>query len=358
MTVERLTVRRLSVPLSVPYKLVFGPVTAFDTILVEAVSGDGERRGCGEATILTGYTDETVEAAWEAVCAKAPELVGTDPETGKRRAGAMHAATPFAGTALATALEMLEGHPMLAPDTAQRVAVLAIVNSVEPAEYRREIEASLGEGFRTLKVKVGFDVDRDLARLSDIQDVVAGRAAIRVDANQGYSADEAVRFIRAVRPDGIELVEQTCAAGDWEAARKVAEAAGVAMMLDESIYGAEDIDRAADLNCAEVIKLKLMKAGGLEELAGQLAQIGRHGMTAVLGNGVAGDIGCWMEACAAIGCGVTTAGEMNGFLKPTTRLFDLPLRLAAGDLVVGPGSDVVPDMAAIDRFTIDSKAFT
>ena len=64
-TVERLNLYRLEVPLASPYKLSFGPVTKFDTILVEAQDDDG-RIGLGEATLLTGYTDETVDGAWDA----------------------------------------------------------------------------------------------------------------------------------------------------------------------------------------------------------------------------------------------------------------------------------------------------
>ena len=62
--VERLRLHRLEVPLASPYKLAFGPVTKFDTILVEAQDSDG-RIGLGEATLLTGYTDETVDGAWD-----------------------------------------------------------------------------------------------------------------------------------------------------------------------------------------------------------------------------------------------------------------------------------------------------
>ena len=63
MNVSEITLRRLNLPLKIPYKLAFGPVTAFDTILV-TVTGDNGEEGFGEATILTGYTPETVDGAW------------------------------------------------------------------------------------------------------------------------------------------------------------------------------------------------------------------------------------------------------------------------------------------------------
>ena len=75
-----------------------------------------------------------------------------------------------------------------------------------------------------------------------------------------------------------------------------------------------DVEKAAALGAADIIKLKLMKLGGIDQL-GQALRRSRRWASAVLGNGVAGDIGCWMEACVGARL-LTTAGEMNGFLKP------------------------------------------
>jgi len=60
MRIERVEVSRLSVPLIRPYRLSFGDLVAFDTLLVELIDADG-RISFGEATVLTGYTDETID---------------------------------------------------------------------------------------------------------------------------------------------------------------------------------------------------------------------------------------------------------------------------------------------------------
>src|SRR3546814_312038 len=203
---------------------------------------------------------------------------------------------------------MLEGHPALAESGP--VPLLGLVNEKDPAAIEAEIDGRIADGYRTLKVKVGWDVGKDLARVRHIQDTVAGCARIRIDANQGFDRDQAVAFVAGLAPDGVELVEQTCAAGDWDAAVAVKRAAAVPMMLDESIYDLDDIDRAAELGAADYIKLKLMKAGGLSRLAAGLQHIRDCGMIPVLGNGVATDLGCWMEACVARRA-IDNAGEIG-----------------------------------------------
>jgi L-alanine-DL-glutamate epimerase-like enolase superfamily enzyme len=351
---ESLSLARLELPLKSPYKLAFGAVRAFDTILVEARDRDGSH-GWGEATILPGYTDETPRGAWTAACRMAKTLAGKDTAEAKNAAARLIASDPFAATALVTALEMLEGDPLLEVEARTAVPLLAILNETDEPAIEREVEARLAEGYRTLKVKVGFEPGDDLARVRLIQRLAQGRAHLRLDGNQGYGCDQAVAFAAALDPDGIELLEQPCAAGDWEAALAVARTSPVPMMLDESIYGPAEIDRAAELDAAALIKLKLMKMGGLSRLAEGLAHISARGMTPVLGNGVAGELGCWMEACVAHGR-IDTAGEMNGFLKPREGLFSKPLAVEAGALVLEPGRPEI-DWTSVTAMARETATF-
>ena len=331
MLIDTVTLYRFSLPLIEPYKLAMGVVGAFDTVL--AVIEDGGGTGFGEATILTGYTEETIDGCWRVARGLGKLIAGKEAAEAKQLIQAEHASHPFTATALMTAVEMLEGHPLLDVTERTSVPLLAIINAIDEDAITGEIEARLEDGYSTLKVKVGFDADTDAKRVRFIQDRVGGRALIRLDGNQGYGLKDAVGFVSALRPEDIELFEQPCPAGDWDSAVAVAEAADVPMMLDESIYGPADIDRAADIGAASYIKLKLMKAGGLQVLAQGLRQIRERGMTPVLGNGVASDAGCWMEGCAARGL-IDNAGEMNGFLKPRVGIFAKPIVVDSGAMVL------------------------
>jgi hypothetical protein len=85
-------------------------------------------------------------------------------------------------------------------------------------------------------------------------------------------------------------------------------------------------------------------------------------MEPVLGDGLATELGCWMEACVAR-LTIRNAGEFNGFLKPKVRLFSEPLRVEAGQVILSPGFRPELDRAALlahevtnERFAANSSA--
>lgn len=341
---------RLKVPLREPYHLSFGPVLRFDTIVVEMAHADGAR-GYGEATVLTGYTDETIEDAWATAQSLAARIARA-PAAAQQAIHELTATHPFTATAFGTALDMLHGHPMLAVERPVSVPVVGLLRAHEEPEMEREIEELLRLGYRTLKLKVGFELERDIAFVRTAQRLNRGRARLRIDANQAYDITEAQRFVNSVPPDDIELFEQPCAAGDWDAHMAVARVSRLPLMLDESIYGLADIERAADLGAAKYIKLKLMKLATLDALAAAITRIRTLGMQPVLGNGVACDIGCWMEACVAARL-IDNAGEMNGYLKACGSLLHEPPPFREGAIQLLPDYRPTLDRDALERYTED-----
>jgi L-alanine-DL-glutamate epimerase-like enolase superfamily enzyme len=346
--------RDLRMPLVEPYPTAIKTFVDLETLVVEVRCSSG-LTGFGEAAIVEGYTHETREGGWQFCLAQARHALGRPLEEVKRALLSHRAEHSHAVSAMVSAIEMAEGHELLdPPKAAVRVPLLAPVNSKRIEAIPSEVARLLDEGFRTLKVKVGFEVDSDLERVRCIQRVVAGKAALRLDGNQGYDREQALRFVSLVSPEGIELLEQPCRDIDWDSAVAVARASPVPMMLDESIFTSDDIDRAGDLRAAAYIKLKLVKAGGIDALVSDLGRISARGMRRVLGNGVAGEIGCWMEACVAR-LHIDNAGELNGFLKPRDRLFANPLPFQDGSIVMPAGYRPQVDREALERFSIRTE---
>jgi o-succinylbenzoate synthase len=347
--VEQIMLHRIRLPLCRPYHVSYRVYEHFEPIIVEMRDGDG-RSGWGEGHISPGYSHETLDGGWAFCRAQAERVVGLPVADAKAALIAGIDASPVASTALMTALEMLEGSPLLRLDAALRIPLLTPLHGTSKEAIQEEVERRLEDGFRTFKLKVGKDALRDLEQVRLVQRTLAGRATIRLDANRGFSREDGCRFGAALEPVGIELFEQPCAADDWAANAAVAQASAVPVMLDESVYAMADIERAAALRGVGLIKLKVKKLGSLERLKRALERIRELGMEPVLGDGVAAEIGCWMEACVARTT-IRNAGEMNGFLKPKARVFSTPLRFADGALQLDAG--FVPE---IDRDALAAHA--
>src|SRR5262245_9882357 len=335
MKLQELTLRRVRLPLTRPYVLSYRTFTEFEPIIVEARDGDG-RIGWGEGHISPGSSSETREGGWAFCQEHAAAIVGKNTTGAKATVAANMGASKVAATALLTAIEMLEGHPLLRIDREVKLALLTPFNSSAPKEIEDEVERRLDDGFRTFKIKVGRDTDADLKRVKTIQKAIAGRATMRIDANRAYREADACRFAAALEPSGIELFEQPCHAEDWKANANVAKVSSVPVMLDEPICTLDDVKRAADIENVGFCKLKLKRFGGLDLLKEALETVRRFGMQPVLGDGLSSELGCWMEACIA-SVTIDNAGEFNGFLKPKLRLFAEPLQFSAGELALSAG---------------------
>jgi len=98
-----------------------------------------------------------------------------------------------------------------------------------------------------------------------------------------------------------------------------------------------------------------MKFATLERLAAAIERIRGHGLEPVLGNGVASDIGCWMEACVAAQH-IRNAGEMNGWLKMTRPILESPMRVEDGAIRLPAGWQPRLDYAAIAAATLATQS--
>jgi L-Ala-D/L-Glu epimerase len=352
---REITLRKVRLPLIRPYRLSYRTFTEFEPILVQVRSSEG-REGWGEGHISPGSSSETREGGWDFCRAMADRVIGRDLHQAGEIIAASRGASKVAATAMIAATEMMENDPALVVSRAVEFPLVAAFNATDRRHIADEVETLLAGGFRTFKVKVGNDVEADLARVAAIQAAAAGRAVLRLDANRGYSESDGIRFASSLDPSGIELFEQPCAAEDWRANAHVAAASRVLLMLDEPICELADIDRAAEITGIGFCKLKLKRFGGLQSLREALARVRARGMEPVLGDGLSSEINCWMEACASLGL-VSKAGEFNGFLKPSVRLFSNPLPFSFGSMRLPAHYWPEIDAAALKAHEIASERF-
>ena len=159
------------------------------------------------------------------------------------------------------------------------------------------------EGFRALKVKVGLELDDDINRIAAVRDAVGPSVELRVDANQGYTVEQAVRFSEEMRTIGVVFIEQPVKADDYAGLKKVREKSAIPIMADECVRSLADARRVVKDGAVDLINIKLMKSAGIHE--------------AMAINKVAGDagigtmVGCMGEIQVSIAAGLNFTLSSN-----------------------------------------------
>ena len=335
MKITSVNLRKLRLPLVVPYRLSYRTFEEFEPYYAEIEMEDG-RVGFGDGHISPGSSSETREGGWEFLRELSQAILGMTVEDAKMLVQERMAESKVAASALATALELLSETDLIEVPADVRLPLLTPINSTDLDLIPGELDELMAKGFTTFKVKVGKDLKADLRRVAVIQEATTGRATLRLDANRAFDQEQGCLFASSLNPDGIELFEQPCPAEDWDANAAVARVSKVPLMLDEPICTLADIERASKLEGIQLCKLKLKRFGSMQGLKEGLNAVRAHGMKPVLGDGLGSEITSWMEACVAQSA-ICNAGEFNGFLKPVSRLLDTPLTFDKGDIILPKG---------------------
>ena len=143
-----------------------------------------------------------------------------------------------------------------------------------------------------VKTKVGFD--GDVEAIQAIREVFPGR--IRVDANEGWTAEQAIDRLTALESFDVELCEQPIPMRNHDALRRVTKASPIPVYADEDAGTAADVASLA--GAVHGVNLKLRKAGGIRETWRAIATARAHGMGVMLGCDL--DSGIAMGAASAL----------------------------------------------------------
>ena len=328
---------RIELPLKNAFTISRGSQDVAENVVIEV--SDGEHTGVGGAAPSPHYgeTPGTVEAvlldllgvvesigdphALAAIERRMYETVQGNPAA---RCAVDIACHDLAAKRLSLPLYRYWG---LAPDAPRTSYTIGLDATERMGE--KTVEA-IDAGFETLKVKLG--TDRDLEIIETIREA-APDATVRVDANEAWRPNEAVRRIRELDALGVEFVEQPVPAGEPESLRFVHERSVLPIAADESCVTLADIPRVADR--AAIANIKLMKCGGLREAKRMIAAARAHGLDVMLG--------CMIESNASIAAAC--------HLAPLVEYVDLDgSLLLAEDPYEGismPGGD--PEVGDLDR---------
>ncbi|MCS7460998.1 dipeptide epimerase [Paenibacillus doosanensis] len=335
MFIQSIEVMRQSTPLKKPFKTALRTVHHAESVLVRIQSDDG-RVGWGEAPatiVITGDSLDSIQSAVENVFA--PLLVGRSLLAYEQILQTIHHA--MVGSSSAKAAVDMAVYDLVAQHCGlplyqflggyrDQIETDFTVSVNSPQEMGEDAVRYVQEGFNVLKIKVGKDdIQEDLARIKEVRDRVGSGIRLRVDANQGWLAKDAIRAIRRMEDWGldIELVEQPVKAHDIDGLKAVTDAVETPVMADESVFSPAQAIEVLQRRAADMINIKLMKAGGIYK-----AQTINHIAEEF---GVECMVGSMIESRVAI----TAAAHLAASKKNITRCdFDAPLMMLS-DIVDG-----------------------
>lgn len=271
LKIKDIEIYYFDIPLTQPFKIAIGTVTAASDVLVRIITDSG-LIGLGEASPFLPITGETQETNITAARHIRDMLLGKDPLAIESHLREMR---PFMHTnpSIVAAFDMafydllgkVTGLPLyrlLGGDRTNLESDIT-VDLDEPQIMAKRAKEFVDRGFRTIKVKVGQSPQLDEARLRAIRESIGEAPAIRIDANQGWTVPQAVEALRRLEKYRIEFCEQPVAAGDIDGMRLVREGSPIPIMADESLFLPADAIKLIKAGACDYFNIKVMKAAGL-----------------------------------------------------------------------------------------------
>jgi L-Ala-D/L-Glu epimerase / N-acetyl-D-glutamate racemase len=354
----------VAVPLAAPVHGVHGVTAVQRSVLVRVATDEG-LEGWGNVDPTPGYSPVTAEDIVTAVAALAPALVGADPFNLHRALAIMDRQLAEASEAKA-AIEMamfdaqgralgLPVHALLGGALTSEVTLNAWIGTVAPEQAAAEATGWCARGFTTAKIKVAGAGEEGIARVAAVRAAVGERMALRVDFNESLTLADAASFIRRLEPYGLTLVEQPIARADIAGLAEIRRAIGIPLMADESVTGPAALIDIIRRQAADIVKVKVMKQGGLIRTQQMAECAAAGGLRVVIGHGFGLTLSTLAEVAVAACSEAIMAGcEAVGPLKMAGDVVAAPTQLDAGALALsdapGLGASVDPD--ALKRYRV------
>jgi muconate cycloisomerase len=325
------------------------------------VHDDLGREGLGEASVTSVWSGET-QAGTVALIREVlgPLVVGADPfdtEWLGRRLDRAAFANSFAKGALEMALLDLQGQSLGVPvyrllggreGRAEGIPLKFVVGAVEPDLAAQRARRMVERGWQAIKVKVGrhAHAQEDVDRLRAVREAIGPHTWLSVDANGGYTVDQAVWVAPRLEKLDVALFEQPTRRGDHAAMAEVRARSGIPVMADESVFTPQDAIEVIRARAADVFSIYPGKHGGIRPTQ-QIAKIAEAaGIPCTIGSNLEREVAtaamAHVTVCTAnIQC-ERFPGDLIGPLYYEESLSRTPLRYQADRLWVpeAPGLGV------------------
>jgi L-alanine-DL-glutamate epimerase-like enolase superfamily enzyme len=265
-----------------PFTISKGTKTHQGSLVVELTWGNGIK-AYGEAPAIS-YYDITVEKMQEDLELKRKFIESfsfMDPKRFWHFLHHLYPNNPFLVSALDMAgwdlhgkmrkkplYEMLNVDPSKSPLTDYTIGIDSLEKMIEKIKLHPA---------PIYKIKVGGD--DDLEKLIEIRKITD--ATIRIDANAGWTLEQAVNYIPVLNKLGVELIEQPLAIEDLDGVLKLKAHTNIPIIADESCVGLKDLEKCKDVFTG--INIKLTKCSGITPALEMIKKARSYNLKIMLG---------------------------------------------------------------------------
>ena len=358
MKITRIDIHPLQIPLKGVFRNAHDTKTRQESIVV-CVRTDEGVTGLGNVDPDPGHSEESFGETLKAVRTLAPVLSGRDPLNLSAALELMDRCLPRhldAKAALEMALFDLKGraleqpvHSLLGGRLRDEVRLNGWIGLLDPDAAAAEAVGWRDAGFGSVKIKLGSGVEPDRDRVAAVRDAVGSGLSLRVDANEAYGVDDAVRLGKALAPLDVALLEQPVSRADYEGLARVRRGIDLPVMADEAIVGPETLVEVIRKEAADIVKVKVMKQGGITRTVRMIHMAEAAGIRCVIGHGFGLTINTLAELHVAASCANVMDGcESVGPLKMAGDVVEQALDLRAGRLAVPEVAGLGAELAESD----------
>ncbi|TBL73287.1 mandelate racemase/muconate lactonizing enzyme family protein [Paenibacillus thalictri] len=144
-----------------------------------------------------------------------------------------------------------------------RIPMIKNVGIGDVASSVQIAERLVGEGYRTVKIRVGADERLDVERITALHKHLGPEIPIRADANQAWSLKQAASIVKRMEPYGLESIEQPLKRWDIAGARELMSLVDAPIMADEGFWTLDEAMALMQGRAVNILHLYLSKCGGL-----------------------------------------------------------------------------------------------
>jgi L-Ala-D/L-Glu epimerase len=274
LKIVSITVGVLTTPLIRPFITAVRRTENVEDVIV-MVKADNGAVGYGSAAATPAITGETQASICQAIqTILAPKIIGQRIDHLNQLLQSLE--NSLRGNSSAKAAMDIALHDLFAQycqlplykflgGSANRIKTCITVSVKEPTAMAEDAKLLIAKGFTTLKIKVGLNPGEDIERIKAIRAAVGENIKILIDANQGWSAKNAIQVIKAIEQQNlaVDMVEQPVKAHDLTNLKFIRESVDSIIFADESCFSPADAMAIAKTNASDGINIKLMKCGGI-----------------------------------------------------------------------------------------------